>query len=312
MADPWLNLAQTRFFPRPAGTTRDAHRRYLDAEIHSLESILYDAKELRNMQSTLVSMPEEVLLEIMMLVRDAPRTIRRSPQPSQPRWTHLDTCSQCGTYCLWTSITGVCRRFSAVARCPLLYTRPDDTTLPPTLVLRTLTRSASIPLDLYLTSEDRSYSRKAKPPLESVIRQCKRIRSLTATDAIGTGPLVLTPPFRDLSIFTNMTHLALLQGSHGEPDPAFLGLDRPSEPLLDWQPPPHLESLHLDLAPFPWDNPIYNNLTELTLSNLYCDYHNAPSLTAICDLLQRMTRLQRLTLDNVDIDLGPLIYRNRE
>ncbi|VDC02204.1 unnamed protein product [Peniophora sp. CBMAI 1063] len=321
MADSWREVARARVFTRPPGTTRREHMRYLDTEIASLESILANAKEIRNMQNLLVSFPEEILVEILAYVRDtAPPSVEQDVycgyrNPWNMQWRR--SCWRCGEYCLWTSATGVCRRMRAVMACGLLHARVWDNTLPAVLLRRSLTRSASIPLDLDLNSGALGSHVSGMEVLKYVKLHRDRVRSLSLHDARGNNTLALHFLQR-LNLFTNLKSLKLTQRARKEwgltaPElPFIIPLNSLGAPIEAWQPPRSITTLYLSIAPFQWTSTIYDGLSELTLSQLSQSDDNAPTLAVIGDLFRRMTRLERLTFDRVEVDVGVLGITDEE
>ncbi|KZV69098.1 hypothetical protein PENSPDRAFT_652679 [Peniophora sp. CONT] len=322
MADPWLQLSRARIFACPTGTTRREHMQYLDKEIQSLESILANAKETRNLQHLLVSFPEEILVEILKLVRDAPppsvaqgalHNCYNGPWSDQRR----RSCWQCGEYRLWTSTGGVCRRLRTVVSCSLLHARAWDCALPAVLLQHSLERSASIPLNLDLNSAALGSDLDAMNVLKYVKLHRSRVHALSLQGARGRNVLALHFLQR-LNLFTNLKSLRLCPYTrkelvhHALAQRFLVPLNGLGHPVEAWQPPSTIETLHLSVIPFPWASTIYNGLTELTLAKLYSSNRNAPTLTVINDLFRRMTRLESLTFDRVDVDVDPIVLTDEE
>ncbi|KZV65125.1 hypothetical protein PENSPDRAFT_656071 [Peniophora sp. CONT] len=314
MADPWFHLARTRVFACPPGMPRHEHMRYLDNEITTLDAILANAKEIRNMQTLIVSFPEEILVEILSYVRDdPPRSVAHGRWPYMMVHSSLwnmrrrRTCWQCGDYRLWTSVAGVCRRFRAIASSGLLNAKVWDRTLPPALLRRSLACSAPIPVELDLSSRALGSGSDAMSVLKYIKLNRDRVHSLNLRGADGRDLLALHFLQR-LNHFVNLKRLSLThhRSDAGEAQPFVVPLNSLGDPLRGWHPPPSITHLNLELLPFPWASTIYNDLVELRLSGISASNNNAPTLTVINDLFQRLTRLEALTFDRVDVDISPI------
>lgn len=139
----------------------------------------------------------------------------------------------------------------------------------------------------------------------------ERVRSLSLRGADGKNTLALQFLQR-LGLFTNLNYLSLMQNdersliNNGLANSFIIPLTSLGTAVEGWQPPPSITHLHLKVLPFPWTSTIYNDLVDLTLSRLTVENGNAPTLTVVNDLFQRMKRLETLTFDRVDIDLDPI------
>ncbi|KZV69105.1 hypothetical protein PENSPDRAFT_493014 [Peniophora sp. CONT] len=305
MADPWHDLARIRLVvPSTLGTNRNQDTRYLDAEIKSLEAVLSQARHLRNARNFFVSLPEELLLDIMLLHRDiAPANSRSLPARNKRCW-HCDSSQ------LWTSIAGVCRRFRDVARAPLLYTSMSDNNLPPELMERILARSRIQGTPLTLELGDCAYmghTNSAIGLLKHIMAyHASRVRTLNLYDhhrreIFAEGKVVQQVLWPILGSSSSLKSLSIhnyvkpqnlaIQSSGG---PVIEPLDASGRPFRNWKPPPSLESLELTITPFAWECPIYNNLVNLTLRRVRV----VPLV--LVGLLSRMGRLEHLVLDKVD------------
>ncbi|VDC02205.1 unnamed protein product [Peniophora sp. CBMAI 1063] len=291
MTGAWQAVAKVRLSVA-GGYTRKERARYLDAEIQSLEDVLAQAKQLHNTTNPFASLPEEILLHIMLLHRDT----TSSPEKADY---------------IWTRIAEVCRRFRDIARAPVLFTKLSDHNLPPGLIARYLERSRlnapRAPLSLTLGS--RAYDVPSLGPanlLEDLAaHHLNRLQTLILDDHLhheiyAKGKVVqrlLWPACHKLSQLKSLTINRYVERENEEvPHRRFImPVDSDGHLITHWAPPPSLETLVLHITPFPWKCMIYDDLLSLTLRAVHIP---SPDLV---DLLSRMKRIDNLVLDRVKV-----------
>ncbi|KZV66770.1 hypothetical protein PENSPDRAFT_654636, partial [Peniophora sp. CONT] len=301
MSDPWSELALLRIFTRPPGATRDDNRRRLDQEIQSLETILLKARELRNLENPFVTLPEELILRIILLAQG---TSQNDITPIQndlnrPR-ARLRTCARCDSRNLWASIFSTCRRFHSLSLSTVLYCDISDRQVPPALYERALVRSDSAPLSLTFHYDRPWMERSMTAARRYVKRNRARIMSLELHHLLA-GSRFAEQFLPRLSLFTNLKHLSLIKYVSNEPFIISIGFDH--RHILNWTSPESLESLYIDKIPFRWNDPIYGNLTELTLVNISA--RQQLNVRTLVDMFARMKRIRTLAFDHVVFDIMP-------
>ncbi|KZV63775.1 hypothetical protein PENSPDRAFT_757707 [Peniophora sp. CONT] len=146
----WDQFARTMLTARQENETLSGHRSRLEGNIEYLERTLIFAKELRNTSAPILTLPDEVLLQICTALRDSynPKVMNTS-----------------GDYLLgpaWTICSTICRRFRRVAHnSPTLYTRLDARILPWMLMEQGMTLSRSLDLNVDIPDLQRSYEANA-------------------------------------------------------------------------------------------------------------------------------------------------------
>ncbi|KZV69095.1 hypothetical protein PENSPDRAFT_652677 [Peniophora sp. CONT] len=304
MAEPWSELAQARLFARPTGVTNSEHKLYLDNEVRHLELVLAQARELRNAETPLLSLPQELLLQIMIFRRDA--ALSDAQRQSQVIWEELKhECMRCkpGPRYLWITTARVCRRLRDVARSPVFSSEVSDFTLPPALIEDVLRRSASAPLNISLSHVPFDGRGSAPGVLQYIKRNRDRVQSLTLIHPHYEDILALQL-IGNLGLFRNLQHLSI-DNYHGPDHTAtwksIVPVDSKARAVADWTPPPSLTSLHLRSHAFLWNCAIYDNLVQLTLSAISIPFND------MLDLFKRMASkavIERLVFHLVSLDFG--------
>ncbi|VDC02201.1 unnamed protein product [Peniophora sp. CBMAI 1063] len=243
----------------------------------------------RNQRVPLLLLPEEILLEIMFILRDvAPIII-----DTERGWTRVPLSPSLA----WLSIIQTCHHLRAIAlRSKALWSHLSDLTMLPSHVALGLAHSGKTPLHLhlagYLVDEPRIRSLLAP-------RTARRVRSLVLelsesdvddwnTDEVEQmDDLVL----KRLRRFKQLASLTLV----AHRDDA-IGLVRGPKPE---QVPPKLDTLHLNGAAFLWKNAIYNDLRTLRLIRL--GEENSPRIQELSALFRRISRIETLDFDRTDV-----------
>lgn len=302
MADPWSELAQARLFTRPTGVTSREHKLYLDNEVRHLELVLAQARELRNSETPLLSLPEELLLQILVFRRVAALSDAQGAD-QVPDWEKIRReCIRCkpGPRYLWISTANVCRWLRDVARSPIFSSEVSDFTLPPAVIENVLKRSASAPLDISLSHAYSSSRRSAFKVLQFIERNRSRVQSLTLIHPHHDDDLALQL-IGNLGLFQNLQHLSIDIYIGPNTRSFIIPVDSQAQTVADWTPPSSLTSLRLERTAFPWNCAIYDNLVQLTLSVIRLP------LDDMLDLFKRMFSkavLERLVFHHVDLDCG--------
>lgn len=258
----WVETARARIGPRPVHLTRVEYREQLGSEIRSLETILAHAKERLNFELPIETLPDEIILHIMTLLRDtAPRTEGERPARA------------------WTDITAVCRRFREIGRSSALWSSISDATMPPSLLHLALVRSSPSLLDL-----DFSGLKAEQVPL-CALENHTRIRSLALRNVHGNSTL-WEQYLRVLPQCSTLTHLSIIRcyGAGGYRDS-----DAGKNNITQIDPPSSLKSLLLEVVPFSWQSHVYDNLFELILVDI--EGVSCPTVAQFKDLFARTSRL---------------------
>ncbi|VDC02203.1 unnamed protein product [Peniophora sp. CBMAI 1063] len=305
MSDPWSKLSHARLCVRPVGTTSDEQKEYLDQEISNLESALARAKQLRNQENSFATLPEEVLLHIILYRRDISSYEPRPDRPERAKGAYWHKAEL--QYQPWTNIGAVCRRFRHImSTCPQLNSNVSDMILPPRIIERILPRSSRHALTVTLSHRVSGRHHAAPGVLRYIKQNRSRVQSMTLHEVHTQDELDVQLIGR-LKLFPNLRHLAI---HDYRPWPSPMSLppalfvvpaDLTGRPMSDWRPPPALKSLHITMKPFPWDSAIYSHLTHLTLSKLEL------RVTAMQTLWSNLTRgacLESITFDDIDIEFG--------
>lgn len=266
MSEAWRDVARARLITRPAHQTRDEYRQQLGGDVAALKNHLADAKELLNSETSLLALPGEIILHIMMIMRDSP--------PSPSKLGKLERS--------WADITVVCRRLRALSRAPTLWSKVEDGKLPLYFSRQILSRSGSAPLDVYFDGYVRE-RRDNLVPKKCASQHYARVRSLTLR-SIHPNIEVWKLFMHRLADFPMLNHLSL-ESCTG----ARSCRDTPSDDPSAYAPPTTLKSLSMSSIPIPWTSRVYDNLVELRLADL--TWHNAPSVSNLKYIFARSSRL---------------------
>ncbi|KZV69088.1 hypothetical protein PENSPDRAFT_652672 [Peniophora sp. CONT] len=259
----WVETARARIGPRPVHFTRVEYRDQLGNEIKSLETILAHAKERLNLELPIATLPDEIILHIMTLLRDtAPRTEGEHPARA------------------WTDITAVCRRFREIGHSSSLWSSISDATMPPSLLHLALVRSSPSLLDL-----DFSGLKAEQVPLRA-LEHHTRIRSLALRNVHGNSTL-WQQYLRVLPQCSALNHLSIIRcyGAGGY-------RDRGKNDITQIDPPSSLKALLLEVVPFSWQSHVYDNLFELIIVDI--EGVSCPTVAQFKDLFARASRLAYL------------------
>ena len=103
----WVQYYRTRLTPRQSHESLRDHRLRLEDDIAQLERTLVSAKELRNSSAPVLTLPDEVILEILFVLRDSYSVHDRDTEPPA-----------------WGACTAICRRIRRIALgSPNLFTQ---------------------------------------------------------------------------------------------------------------------------------------------------------------------------------------------
>ncbi|VDB87416.1 unnamed protein product [Peniophora sp. CBMAI 1063] len=278
----WDSAVSTKLTVRQTHETLHEHRVRLDDDIEHLERALAVAKELRNCSAPILTLPDEIILEIFSTLRDLffPVTQQRPNKSASGSWL---------------VVSAVCHRFRRIATTsPGLYSRISTRILPGKRVLAMM--KASRPLDLDLDvglprdSEDvdmiRKYLLTHGPRVRTFSMQINNEWARSMTAWIRSIPRVTT---------------LLMSNKTEEGYPSGAGSIVTFGPSIT-QLMPRLTCLHVDGVYLDFTSHIFLNLTELSLSHVKI-LNALVSIDAsdLHTLLGRMKRLEKLALSSIRV-----------
>ncbi|VDB87417.1 unnamed protein product [Peniophora sp. CBMAI 1063] len=273
-ATPWDRLARARLTPRQASETLNSHRLRVEDDIAALQRALSYAKELRNASTPFLTLPDEVILEVLLALRDLYYPSSTSSDFSS---TVIDPT--------WDVCTTLCRRIRSIAlSSPLLFTRLSTRVSTWSFIDRCMDLSGSLDLHLEITEALTVHEYPAVH--QSLTRHGHRIADVSLKVTRQTI-------FRFTPMLTYMANARQFALSCEGPGPGTLFSLALAQPWL-----PNLLTLtmigiHIDFRPS-----IADNLLELRLQDVVL--HEQGEEHSLVSILQRVTRLRRLALVNVN------------
>ncbi|KZV68592.1 hypothetical protein PENSPDRAFT_754036 [Peniophora sp. CONT] len=279
VVNPWDQVVRTRLTARQASETLSNHRQRMEDDVEHLQRALVLAMELRNSSAPILTLPDEVILQIFLAVRDLfyplPRHVEKLPSSS------------------WLVVAAVCRRLRRVAMAsPGLHTCVSSRILSKRLVMREL--DLSYPLDINL-DVGAPHDNIASVTILNYFRlHGHRIRSCSMqVDTNSVESFIASHNRNWLPYARNIESLVISSATgiwyHGMSTIRF-------ENTL-----PKLNRLELDCVRLDFTSTIFINLTELTLNHVRLNevHHLQEASSHFHSLLGRMQHLERLALIDV-------------